>query len=78
MREWVATRLGELNAEFETGQRMLAELDEKRERLRESLLRIGGAIQVLQELSGEAGWEGESETGGAVVPFGAARAETKP
>lgn len=54
MKEQVAKRLEQLRGELATGQRMLAELDEKRERLRESLLRIAGAIQVLEELSGSA------------------------
>lgn len=53
MKEKIDSRLAELRAEFETGQRMLAELDEKREKLRESLLRIAGAIQVLEEMAGE-------------------------
>jgi prefoldin subunit 5 len=53
MKEKIDTRLAELRAEFETGQRMLAELDEKREKLRESMLRIAGAIQVLEEMVGE-------------------------
>lgn len=56
MQEKIEARLAELRAEFESGQRMLAELDEKRDRLRESLLRISGAIQVLEEMrEGEAG-----------------------
>lgn len=46
-------RLTELRAEFEAGQKMLEELDEKRDRLRESMLRIAGAIQVLEELESE-------------------------
>ncbi|HEX9736058.1 MAG TPA: hypothetical protein VGG06_29190 [Thermoanaerobaculia bacterium] len=59
MQDRIAQRLEELRAEFEAGQKMLAELDEKRDRLRESLLRIAGAIQVLEELAGE----GSPETG---------------
>ena len=47
MKEKIEARLAELRTEFETGQRMLAELEEKREKLRESMLRIAGAIQVL-------------------------------
>lgn len=53
MREKIEARLAELRAELATGERLLAELDEKRERLRESMLRIAGAIQVLEELGGE-------------------------
>lgn len=50
MKELIARRLAELKEEFEAGQKMLAELDEKRERLKESMLRIAGAVQVLEEL----------------------------
>ncbi len=53
MKEKIETRLAELRTEFETGQRMLAELEEKRKKLRESMLRIAGAIQVLEEVGGE-------------------------
>ena len=47
----IAARLKDLQAEFETGQKMLAELDAKRVTLVNTLLRIEGAIQVLKELS---------------------------
>ncbi len=50
MKEQIDKRLAELKEEFEAGQKMLAELDEKRERLKESMLRIAGAVQVLEEL----------------------------
>jgi hypothetical protein len=53
MKEKIETRLAELRAEFETGQRMLADLEERREKVRESMLRIAGAIQVLEEVGGE-------------------------
>lgn len=42
-------RLKDLKGEFETGQEMLAEVEAKRTSLQESLLRISGAIQVLEE-----------------------------
>ena len=47
----IAARLKDLQAEFETGQKMLAEIDAKRVTLVNTLLRIEGAIQVLKELS---------------------------
>jgi hypothetical protein len=47
----IADRLKGLQTEFETGQKMLAELDAKRATLVNTLLRIEGAIQVLKELS---------------------------
>jgi prefoldin subunit 5 len=43
-------RLEELHAEFEAGQRMLAELEQQHANLEPTLLRIAGAIQVLEEL----------------------------
>jgi prefoldin subunit 5 len=50
VREQLELRLKELTAELETGQQMLAELDAKRVDLQQTLLRIGGAVQVLGEL----------------------------
>jgi chromosome segregation ATPase len=49
MREQLENRLEELRAELEAGQKMLNDLDTKRENLRQTLLRISGAIQVLEE-----------------------------
>ncbi len=53
MREQLEQRLNELKSEFEAGQKMLAELEAKQANLRETLLRISGAIQVLQEVLDE-------------------------
>ena len=49
MKEQLEQRLKELEAEFESGQQMMADLETKQSSLRESLLRISGAIQVLKE-----------------------------
>lgn len=46
-------RLRTLELEFRKGQQMLNELDRKRAEIRDTLLRIGGAIQILKELSAE-------------------------
>ena len=50
MREQLEQRLQQLKAEFETGQKMVAELEQRRANLEQTLLRITGAIQVLEEL----------------------------
>ena len=69
MREQLQKRLDELKSEFETGQARLQELEMQTSRLRETLLRISGAIQVLQEtLGAEAGAEAEQGTPPASVP----------
>ncbi|OLB36167.1 MAG: hypothetical protein AUH11_12090 [Acidobacteria bacterium 13_2_20CM_57_17] len=44
-------RLRALEGELQKGLQMLAELDQRRAELRDTLLRISGAIQVLQEFS---------------------------
>lgn len=49
MREQLERRLAELKAEFENGQKMLLEMDQKRANLEKTLLRISGAVQVLEE-----------------------------
>ncbi|MEZ4659525.1 MAG: hypothetical protein R2911_18350 [Caldilineaceae bacterium] len=50
MQTQIEQRLNELKAEFEAGQQMLAELEAKQANLQQTLLRISGAIQVLEEL----------------------------
>jgi len=49
MKEQLQKRLNELKAEFESGQKMLAEMETKQANLKNTLLRISGAIQVLEE-----------------------------
>lgn len=49
MRTQLEQRLAALKQEFEAGQQMLAELEAKRDNLNSTLLRISGAIQVLEE-----------------------------
>ena len=50
MHDQLNQRLTELKAEFEAGQKMLAELEARRTNTQDTLLRISGAIQVLEEL----------------------------
>lgn len=52
-------KLRALEEEYRKGQRMLADLDERRAEIRDTLLRISGAIQVLKELSAGAAAGGE-------------------
>ena len=49
MREQLQKRLEELKAEFDTGQRMMQELEARQAKLRDQLLRLAGAIAVLEE-----------------------------
>ena len=60
MKEQLEQRLKELKAEYETGQARLRELDAEAAYVRETLLRIAGAIQVLQEMLGEGRPPGEA------------------
>lgn len=53
LREQLTNRLEELKREFEAGQAQLQELEMQQMRLRETLLRISGAIQVLEETLAE-------------------------
>ena len=50
MREQLQARLAELEQEFEIGEQQLRDIDLQQARLREALLRISGAIQVLREI----------------------------
>jgi predicted nuclease with TOPRIM domain len=50
MREQIERRLEELKGEFEAGQKMLAEIEQRKLNLEQTLLRISGAIQVLEEM----------------------------
>jgi hypothetical protein len=58
-------RLNELRAEYESGQKILkdielklAELEDRKKSLSETLLRISGAIDLLEEVLGKEGEEG--------------------
>ena len=54
MREQLQARLGVLKAELAAGQVKLRELELRQLRLREVLLRLRGAIGVLEDLLGQA------------------------
>jgi predicted nuclease with TOPRIM domain len=50
MKEQIKERIEQLKAEYESGQKMLADLETQESNLRTTMLRISGAIQVLEEL----------------------------
>jgi hypothetical protein len=50
MQDKVVARLTALSQEYEAGRKMLADLEARQLELQQTLLRIGGAIQVLEEL----------------------------
>jgi len=53
----ILNRLASLKKEFETGHARIRELEQEQAYLRETMLRISGAIQVLQELMDQANAE---------------------
>lgn len=50
MRDKIEERLAQLRQEYDEGQRLLADLDARKANLQATLLRISGAMQVLEEL----------------------------
>ncbi|MFH1860621.1 MAG: hypothetical protein ABH870_06380 [bacterium] len=61
MQEKLQKRLEELKEEFQKGQQQLDTLDKQRAELRDTLLRISGAIQVLEEEVGRVEVQKEEE-----------------
>lgn len=70
MREQLEQRLQTLRNEFETGQAQLRGLERQQMLLRETLLRISGAIQVLEEALAGAD-DGAGEGNGALYSVAA-------
>ena len=60
MKEQLEKRLAQLKAEFVSGQKVMAELEGKQANLRDTLLRISGAIQILEEELGKISEESEN------------------
>jgi prefoldin subunit 5 len=52
MKEQLQQRIEQLTEEYRSGEKMLADLDQRRAELQATMLRISGALQVLQELVG--------------------------
>ena len=65
LNERATAKLELLRREFEAGERRLIELDRQRTHLTETMLRISGAIQVLEEVLGTAETEPTSDDGEA-------------
>lgn len=77
MREQIEQRLADLRNEHETGARMLADLEVREAELRQTLLRIDGAVQVLSELLGDGPADGSADgsaDSGAPAPVATAAA----
>jgi hypothetical protein len=49
-RSTIEGRLADLRRDFDGGQKLLRELESRQMEVRDTLLRIGGAMQVLEEL----------------------------
>lgn len=49
MKQQLEKRLQQLKAEYESGHKVLVELETKQANVKQTLLRIAGAIQVLEE-----------------------------
>ena len=65
-------RLTELRSEFEAGRRLEADLQARLSEVSQTVLRVSGAIQVLEELlSAEAGHNGAPADAAVEVPSGA-------
>lgn len=53
MKDQLQQRLQQLKTEYKSGQKALADLEDQQVRLRDTLLRISGAIQILEEMLSE-------------------------
>jgi prefoldin subunit 5 len=53
MQDKLQQRLQQLKTEYEAGQKVMADLQAKQANLRDTILRISGAIQVLEEILSE-------------------------
>ncbi|HEX4834359.1 MAG TPA: hypothetical protein VH478_25065 [Trebonia sp.] len=54
MKEQLRERIKQLTEEYQAGEAMLADLDRRRGEVQATMLRISGALQVLQEIIGPA------------------------
>ena len=61
LRDQLETRLHNLRSELVDGRRQLGELESQAQALRDTLLRISGAIQVLEEELADGNGDGSGE-----------------
>ncbi len=79
--DWALERLRELRGEYAEGEAQLLHLDRQRAQMQDAMLRVAGAIQVLEELIAESGafdgdgkpsascaFDGEVEPAAAAAP----------
>jgi predicted nuclease with TOPRIM domain len=62
LQEQLKKRLDELKKEYETGQARLRELEAETNHVGETMLRISGAIQVIQEMLNDSNDQEKSES----------------
>ncbi len=68
MEEQLQKRLAELRTEFESGRQRLQQLESQAREVQQVLLRISGAIQVLEEELGRANGNAAPSAAAAAVP----------
>ena len=78
MREQMQARLETLRKDFETGQAKLRELEAQQGLLRDTLLRISGAIQILEEMLAEEKQEVAGDSRPVVLHRAAAAGDRDP
>lgn len=69
MKEQLEKRLAALEAQFEHGMKVLRDLEAQEVTLKETLLRISGAIEVLREELNSAGEPAEDGGQSAAAPY---------
>ena len=65
MQDIIRSRIEGLRQELGKGQQRLQELDQQQQQVRDTILRISGAIQVLEELLHETAPSGDMAQNGA-------------
>jgi predicted nucleic acid-binding Zn-ribbon protein len=78
MEQRLRTRLSELRAEFDSGTQRLRDLDSQVRALQQTLLRISGAIQVLEEELASGAKDDSSLADASHDPAEAGDASTRP